>query len=178
MNRISSPARTLRTHPSKARLSLGLALLLVSLWPCGVSAQSEEAAKPLLEITRVSVSPQDPTAQTLCRLSVEIENKHQQIASQLEFRVEINGLALPVYSNQVFMYPIGPEATTEVKLYNFWSTETSRPFPDSGRLDIDVSLVAAQWMKISDEEGVEVWEPLGAVEGLPVGSSTTVKLSK
>lgn len=178
MNWISSPARRLQSHTPKARLSFALAILLVCLWPHDVSAQSEATAKPLLEITRVSVSPQDPTAETLCRLSVEIENKHLQIASQLEFRVEINGVELPVYSNQVFMYPIGPEATTEVKLYNFWSTETSRPFPDSGRLEIDVTLVAAQWMKIGDEEGVEVWEPLGAVEGLPVGSSTTVKLSQ
>ncbi|MEJ2084257.1 MAG: hypothetical protein P8Y44_01090 [Acidobacteriota bacterium] len=161
-----------------ARSFLCLAILLVSFWPGDASAQGDEAAKPLLEITSVSVSPQDPTAQTLCSLSVEIENRHQQIASQLEFHVEINGIELPVYSNQVFMYPIAPEAKTEVKLYNFWSTETSRPFPDSGRLEIEVSLVAAQWMKIDEEEGVEVWEPLGAVEGLPVGSSTSLKVTK
>ena len=162
----------------KARSTLGLAILLLSFWPCDVAAQSDEAVKPRLEMTSVSVEPKAPTEQTLCTLSVEIENRREQIASQLEFRVEINGVGLPVYSNQVFMYPVAPEATTEVKLYNFWSTETSRPFPDSGRLEITVSLVAAQWMKIGKEEDVEVWEPLGPVEALPVSSSTSVQLSK
>jgi hypothetical protein len=64
------------------------------------------------------------------------------------------------------------------KLYNFWSTETSRTMPKDGKLNIEVSLVGAQWMKIETEEEVEVWKPLGPVDHLPVAGNLTLEMAK
>jgi hypothetical protein len=39
-----------------------------------------------------------------------------------------------------------------------------------------VTLEEAQWVDVRMENGAEVWNPLGKVEGLPVSSSLTVTL--
>ena len=155
-----------------------MTLILLALITGIVSAQADDPSKSELVISSISVEPSEPTAETLCSLRVELDNRSDQIASQLEFRVKVNDTDLPVYGNQVFMYPVSAGESTEIKLYNFWSTETSRPLPKDGRLNIEVTLVSAQWIKIGVEDGVETWEPLASVPGLPVSSKTSVQLKK
>jgi hypothetical protein len=154
------------------------AVLVAQLVPAPVTGQDVATNAPALSIASITVSPQTPSADTLCRLTVTLSNKGDKAASQLGFRVVINGIELPVYSNQLFMYPVGPGATSEISLFNFWSTETSRPFPADGKLTVEVTLTEAQWTSIEDIDGVETWTPLGAVPGLPVSSSVTLAMSR
>lgn len=152
-----------------------LSLLLVAI---AVYAQEPEGeAPPMLSIEEIVVEPSKPAADTLCRLSVKIANQGEEIASQLGFQVKLNGQELVVYGNQLFMYPLAPGATSEVKLYNFWTTETSRSMPADGKLNVEVALTEARWMSIEDDdEGVEVWTPLGDVTGLPVSNRVTLEM--
>jgi hypothetical protein len=140
--------------------------------------QEEGQATPLLTVEKIAVEPANPGPDTLCKLQVTLRNAGKEIASQLDFRVSINGQELAVYRNQLFMFPVEPEKTAEIKLYNFWSTETSRTMPKDGKLNIEVSLVGAQWMKIETEEEVEVWKPLGPVDHLPVAGNLTLEMAK
>ena len=144
-------------------------------------APAQEAngeTEPQLAITAVQVEPVLPAVDTLCRLRVEIENTGDRSASQLGFTVTINGQKLPVYENHLFMLPLPPGAKREVPLYNFWSTETSRPKPPGGKLEIEVLLREARWFEISRAEETETWTPLGDVPGLPVTGSVTVPMAK
>jgi len=140
--------------------------------------QEEGQPGPLLTVEKITVEPASPGPDTLCKLRVTLRNAGKEIASQLDFRVSINGQELAVYRNQLFMFPIEPEQTAEIKLYNFWSTETSRAMPKDGKLKIEVSLVGAQWMKIETEEEVEIWKPLGPVDHLPVAGDLTLEMTK
>lgn len=142
-----------------------------------LTAQEEEASEPKVTLQSITVMPSDPAADTLCKLSVAIGNTGDRTVSQFGFSVRINDAELPVYANQLFMYPVEPGATLEIPLYNFWSTETFRPAPADGKLDLEVSLREAEWMQIEMEDDVEVWTPLGAVEGLPSTRTVTLKLS-
>ena len=143
-------------------------------------AQDEPPAEaPPLSIEEVIVEPGKPKADTLCRLRVQLKNDDEErIASQFAFAVEINGQQLPVYSNQLFMFPLQPAGTSELALYNFWSNETSRPVPADGKLVLKVTLREAQWMEIKDEDGVETWTPKGEVPGLPVSKSLTIQMDR
>ena len=147
----------------------------ISIGAPATAQEAEETAGLVLE--GLTVEPESPAADTLCRLRVTIRNEGSEVASQLGFTVRVNDTELPVYRNQLFMYPIGPGETVEVPLYNFWSTETSRPAPSDGKLRIEVTLDEAQWMEIEMEEEVEVWTPLGAVGGLPVETSRTLTMA-
>lgn len=164
-----------------------LPALLAFLALAGVSAlpaQEEAAATaaPLLALETVQVEApvpgEPPGPESLVRLTVAIANRGERIASALAFTVEVAGQELPVYRNQVFLKAIPPGGTTELRLYNFWTGETGRPAPADGKLTVVVTLEEASWMEVADEEGVEVWKPLGAVEGLPVTASTVVALKK
>ena len=124
------------------------------------------------------MEPTAPGADTLCKLQVTLQNNGTEVASQLDFKVTINGQELPVYRNQLFMYPVQPQQSAQIQLYNFWSTETSRPMPADGKLTVEVSLTAAQWMKIAMEDEVEVWEPLGPIDGLPSSQSVTLTMQR
>lgn len=152
-----------------------IALLTLSL-SIGRPALAQEA-RPLT-VEALIVEPATPGPDTLCKLKVRLANAGDRTVSQLDFNVKINGQDLPVYKNQLFMFPVSPGESAEIPLYNFWSTETSRPMPANGKLVIEVTLVAAQWMEIKDEEGVEVWRPLGPVEGLPASETQTLSMSK
>ena len=158
-------------------------LVLAAVVALGVSpaawAQAEEAATPPLSIDEIVVEPSKPAADTLVRLSVKLGNTGQQAASQLAFQVKLNGQDLGVYSNQLFMFAVEPGSDNELRLYNFWTTESSRSMPANGKLKIDITLTEARWMEIkTDEEGVEVWTPQGDVEGLPVSKSITLDMQK
>jgi len=141
-----------------------------------LGAQEQTDPSPQITIEAVTIEPSTPAADTLCKLQVTLKNHGSEIASQLDFKVKINDQMLPVYRNQLFMFPLKAGETSDLKLYNFWSTETSRPMPKDGKLTVEVSLVAAQWTKVSMEEDVEVWQPLGEVEGLPHTQSVTLKM--
>ncbi|MDH3402160.1 MAG: hypothetical protein OES32_00385 [Acidobacteriota bacterium] len=168
--------------PHRIAASLLLAVLASPATP-------QEAAPPsALALTAVEVEPSTPGPDTLCRLAVTIRNSGDEVASQLGFAVKLNGQDLTVYGNQLFMYAVPAGGELRIPLYNFWTTETSRPaMPADGKYRVDVSLNEAQWMDISTvtetvdragaqvEEDVEVWTPLGAVEGLPVAAGVTLE---
>ena len=167
--------RRSRLHPPL--LGLAVALLLAG----SVGGQEEKTAKePLLTVTGISVEPERPAADTLCRLRVRLTNAGDEIASRLGFAVSLNGQDLGVYGNQIFMQPIEPGTSEEVSLYNFWTTETSRAMPADGKLRVEVTLEEAVWTSVStetDEEGeIEVWTPIGPVEDLPSTSSITLEM--
>lgn len=170
------------------RTLLTAATLLCLLAPAAVGAQ--EAAPAKLAITQVTVEPQAIAADTLCKLRVTVRNDGDEIASQLGFDVRLNGQSLTVYDNQLFMYAVPAGGELEIPLYNFWSTETSRPeMPGNGKYVVEVDLREAQWMDISMEkemverageqveEEVEVWTPLGAIEALPVSGSASLTVA-
>lgn len=136
------------------------------------------ATPPGVTVEEILVEPAKPAADTLCRLAVRLTNHGDAIASQLAFKVTINGQDIPVYGNHLWMMPLPPGTSTEMSLYNFWSTETSRPMPKNGKLDIVVSLLEAQEMKIEDVDGVETWTPLGAVAGLPSSASLSIEMNR
>ena len=162
--------------------AIGLALVFVLA--AAVPAQETEAPPtPKLAITAITVEPAKPGPDTLCRLRVKVKNDGEEVASQLGFDVKLNGQSLTVYDNQLFMFPVPAKGEDEIQLYNFWTTETSRPtMPAGGKYEVEVVLREAQWMSITmeEEEGeeVETWKPLGAIEGLPVSSSVTLETSK
>jgi hypothetical protein len=178
---MTRPKTQIRQSPEQietARAALAVTLAALALITGIAAAQTDSQSEPELVISSVTVEPSEPTAETLCSLRVELDNRSEQIASQLEFKVKINDTELPVYGNQVFMVPASASGSTEVKLYNFWSTETSRPMPKDGRLNVEVTLVAARWMKIGVEDGVETWEPLESVPGLPASNKISVELKE
>jgi hypothetical protein len=167
--------------------ALALWLALAALFGSSAQTPAQEpapepaapgAATEPLVIEAVTVEPADPAADTLCRLKVKLRNAGTQTASQLGFTVKVNGQELATYRNQLFMFPVDAGATIELKLYNFWSTETSRPAPADGKLTIEVILNEARWMTIGMEGEVEVWTPGEAVPGLPVTQSVTLAMKR
>ena len=159
-----------------------LACLL--LFATTAAAQDPPAATPPpparspLAVEVVTIDPAAPGPATLCRLRVKVRNGGARTASRLAFTVAINGQALPVYANQLYLQHLPPGQVTEVPLYNFWTTESGRAAAPDGKLTITVSLAEASWVEVEDDEGVEVSRPLGAVSGLPVSKSLTVVLKK
>jgi hypothetical protein len=172
------------TRPSPLRFrraaTLASAALLLALAATSATAAPKEGVpKAPLSIVKVTVTPPDAAADTLCKLSVDLANGGDRIASQLAFTVKVNGRELPVYKNQLFMQRLDPGKTTTLKLYNFWTSETSRPAAADGKYEVEVSLVAAKWYQIGDDKGTEVWTPLDPVPVLPVSAKATVgKASK
>lgn len=163
---------------------VALSLALLGALPGAAGAQTP-AAPPAPTVTvegvRVEPSGAEPrplAADTLCRLTVTLRNTGTEKASALGFRVRVNGQDLPVYANHLFYYLVEPGKTADLRLYNFWTTETSRPFPKDAKLAVEVALTESQWMRVAMEEGVEVWTPLGAVAGLPSAKAVTLDLQK
>ena len=160
----------------RAALPAFACLLLAAAAP----AQEESRPAPPVTIEKITVEPDTPGADTLCRLRVRIANTGEHVASRFGFAVSLNGQDLGVYGNQIFMFPVGPGASEEISLYNFWTTETSRGMPADGKLRVEVALREAVWTKMStetDEEGeIEVWAPIGPVENLPAKAEITVQM--
>jgi hypothetical protein len=155
------------------------ALLLVLLLLVALAAVAQESKPaPGLTLESVKVDPASPGPDTLCKLSVTVKNAGAKTASALGFRVKVDGKELAVYKNELFFRPVAAGGTTEIKLHNFWSSETGRPFPTGGRMTVEVTLAEARWMDVKTENGAEVWTPVGAVEGLPVSKSVTLTLGK
>jgi hypothetical protein len=162
-----------------SRPALAALLILASMAVLTLRLTAQEAAAtPQVTLESIRVDPPAPAADTLCKLTVGIRNAGDRTVSQFGFSVRINDAELPVYVNQLFMYPIEPGASLEIPLYNFWSTETSRPVPANGKLELVVTLREAEWMRIEMEDDVEVWTPLGTVEHLPSTRSVTLEMPK
>lgn len=153
-------------------------LLLLLLLPAVLLTSGAKADDPGLTLEAVKVDPASPGPDTLCRLSVTLRNSGPKTASALGFRVKVDGRELPVYRNELFFRPVAAGATAEVRLHNFWSNETGRPFPANGRMTVEVTLAEAQWMDVKTENGAEVWTAAGPVAGLPVSKSVTLNLKK
>jgi hypothetical protein len=153
-------------------------LLLILLLPVLAGAKAADPTLTLLTLDTVKVDPASPGPDTLCRLSVTLRNAGPKTVSALAFRVKVDGHELPVYRNELFFRPVAAAATAEVRLHNFWSNETGRPFPANGRMTVEVTLAEAQWMDVKTENGAEVWTAAGPVAGLPVSKSVTLTLKK
>lgn len=139
-----------------------------------------EAPKPLLTLESVEVRAPEGSKlgpESLARLTVKLANSGEKIASSLVFEVTVAGHELPVYRNQVFLKAVPAGETVELPLYNFWTSETGRPAPTGGKLEVEVTLREARWTELSEEDGVDVWTPVGEVEGLPSSASVVVALT-
>jgi hypothetical protein len=154
-----------------------IVILLLLLVAAAALAQ-ESKPVPGLTLEAVKVDPASPGPDTLCKLSVTVKNAGAKTASALGFRVKVDGKELAVYGKELFFHPVPAGATAEIKLHNFWSSETGRPFPTGGRMTVEVTLTEARWMDVKTENGAEVWTPVGAVGGLPASKSVTLTLAK
>jgi hypothetical protein len=162
-----------------------LALLLFAIRPGiavsqGVQGAPASPKAPIapVSVVAVEIRPASPGPDSLCQLRVKVRNGGTRKASSLVFAVRIDGQPLAVYKRQVYLQVIDPGATAEVRLFNFWTTETGRPLPKDGQLRVEVALAEARWVEVKSEGGAEVVTPLGTIEGLAGASpaSLTVPL--
>jgi hypothetical protein len=156
------------------RSRAGALLVLLLLFLIGVSGAAERPADaaPPLTLESLRIDPATPGVDTLCHLAVTVRNAGTRRVSALVFRVRVGGKELPVYGKEVFLPVIEPGATAEVRLHNFWTTETGRPAPANGRLDVEVALVEARWLDVQTRDGAEVRVLGDPVAGLPSPRST------
>jgi hypothetical protein len=148
-------------------------LLLAGVPPRAASPETKADKKALLSVESIGVTPPSPGADTLCKLRVVLKNHGEQPASAFGFQVKINGQALPVYEKQRYLDPIEPGQTKEIALFNFWSSETDRPFPKDGSVSVEVALTEARWVAKRMEGDVPVWTMKDLIPGLP--TALTVK---
>jgi hypothetical protein len=166
--------------PSRLRhaLPFALALSLPALFvPLALPGEDKPAA-PALSLEAIQVEPAAPGPDTLCHLTVTLKNAGNRPASALEFTVKVNGVTLSAYRDRLFLEAVEPGATRQLRLFNFWTTETGRPAPPDGKLAVEVSLTAASWMKRETKNGATVWTPDGAVERLPSSKGITLAMAK
>ena len=142
------------------------------------AALPAEAPSPPLTLEAIKIEPASPRPDTLCHLAVTLKNAGAQRASSLEFVVKVNGQELPNYRKRLFLTPVEPGATRDLRLLNFWSTETGRPAPATGKLTVEVTLGRASWVQKASRDGAEVWTPLGEVPGLPVSRSVVLTMGR
>ena len=156
-----------------SRSAAGAAWSLVLLIAAAAAAAAVVAAEdePDVVLAGIEVAPAAPGPETLCKLTATIENTGGRAVYSFGFDVEVNGHSLPVYEKQLFLQVIEAGQSEEVALYNFWTSETGRPAPENGKLEVLVRLREARWVDVSeaeeDGETVEVWTPAGDVPGLP-----------
>lgn len=153
--------------------SVLLAALLLS-----PAFNQEKPAPPPVTIEAVKVEPAAPGPETLCRLSVSVRNSGERTASAFEIAVKLNGQEIAASKSRLYLQPVEPGKTAEIRLPNFWSTEAGRPAPRDGRLAVEVVLQGASWMEKAANGDAEVWTPLGPVPGLPTSKTLTLTLAK
>jgi hypothetical protein len=154
-----------------------LALAVLALPPLALAGEDKPAA-PSLSLESIQIEPASPGPDTLCHLTVTLKNQGDRPASGLEFTVKVGGAALPAYRDRLFLEAVEPGASRQVRLFNFWSTETGRAAPADRKLAVEVSLTAASWMKREIKNGATVWTPAGAVAGLPSSKTVTLGMAK
>jgi hypothetical protein len=146
------------------------------------AASAQESPPPPLAIVAVEVTPEDPGADTLCQLRVRVENRGERPVYALRFEVRLDGRSLPAYDQQLYYQQLPAGEVSEVRLFNFWTTETGRPAPADGKLRVEVVLGEASWLTVTQEQDpgseqpVEVWTRAGAVGGLPVSRTVELEL--
>jgi hypothetical protein len=147
---------------------VALGLLLASP---AVAQKEAPAAAPRLEIEGITVEPESPAADTLCRLRVRLSNKGDQIASRLGFSrfVCVGGMLDPLRldGGAGLCFQESP-------------LDERADRGGGGKLRVEVTLKEAVWTQVAmetDEEGeIEVWTPIGAVENLPSSASITLQM--
>lgn len=151
-------------RPSSCRFVTVATLLLAF---ASVQGEQRDADRPppfsersLLKIVAVDVQPANPGPDTLCRLRVRLHNSAKQPASDLSFRVTINGQRLASYVNHVFRTTLEPDKDTDLPLYNFWSSEAGRAYPGDGRLALEVRVIEARWLDPQTKNLTSPVEPL------------------
>lgn len=159
-------------------LILALAGIIAVAAPSVGQEAAADSPAPEVTIESITITPDKPAADTLCKMSIRLKNHGQSIASKLGVTVSINGTQVPVYANHLWMFPLPAGEAADLSLYNFWSTETSRPMPKDGKLTVEVTLNEAERYSIEMAAGVETWTPLGAAEGLPSSASVTLEMTR
>jgi len=162
--------------PSQRRRILALCAAGCALATAALLAKDRPAESPLT-LESIKITPAAPAADTLCHLSVTVRNAGTLPIGALQLEVAIDGHTLPAYRDRLLLIPIEPGAARELRLYNFWSTEPSRPAPSSGKLTVDVKLTAASWMRRESKDGATVWTPAGSVPGLPAKKTIALTLA-
>ncbi len=161
--------------PRRTWIPLVCTWFLAVLAPAGGWAQQPEVV-----LESIAITPAEPGRETLCRLDARVRNNGERAVYRFGFEVELNGKPLPAYKQQIFLQVIEAGASDVVSLYNFWTSETGRPAPLDGRLEVLVRLREAHWVDVSeiqeDGETIEVWTPFGEVAGLPQAVARTLKL--
>lgn len=139
----------------------------------------KEESGPLLTLEEVKIEPSAPGVDTLCQLRVKLKSSAGKTATAFDFGVSIGGSPLEVYERQLFLDAVEGGESREIRLYNFWTTETGRPAPADGKLRLAVTLREAQWVEITTEDdGTEVWTLGEKIPGLPVSKELVVELKK
>ena len=199
----SDPATTVRRRtvsqgvapgrPVAAAFSWLLPLLLIApsagsaaQVAAGAQAEGEQSSGPLA-VLAIEVEPARVAADTLCSLTVRLENRGERPIYALAFEVLVGGAALPVYRDQLFLQRI-PSGETSVELFNFWSSETGRPLPAGEHLEIEVAVLSALFLDEATgrEPGTdggdggegEAWRPGGAVPELPTRATPRAPLER
>ena len=162
-------------QPRVSRLLLPATFVALVLGSA-LAASTQETKKTVLVLENVKVEPASPGEDTLCRLSVTLRNTGERQASAMEFAVKVNGREVRAYKNRLFLQPIAPGATREIRLLNFWSNESGRPLPPDGKLAVEVTLARASWMGKEAKDGADVWTPLGLADGLPFTHSLSLNM--
>jgi hypothetical protein len=117
------------------------------------------------------VQPANPGPDTLCKLRVRLRNSGKESASDLSFQVTVNGKLLGNFINHTFRSTLNSGKDTDVSLFNFWSSEYSRQYPDDGRLVIEVRLIGARWVDARSKNAETL---AGPVHPLPAPFSVTL----
>ena len=192
---MASPRQPRRREPGGTPLAPALLAALVAWFvpfvpsvPLAAAVAAPEAVRqtaaapspPPLALAGISVTPPDPAVDTLCELRVKIRNDGRRAASRFAFDVRVNEVPLAVYKHLLYFQTVPAGATVELRLYNFWSTETSRPAPAEGQLRVRVGLVGARWVDVvKDQKGTETSTPAGPpVAGLPSESSLVIPMKR
>jgi hypothetical protein len=152
------------------------AIFIALVLGSALAASAQGAKKQALVLENVKVEPASPGEDTLCRLSVTLRNTGERQASAMEFAVKVNGREVRAYKNRLFLQPIAPGATREIRLLSFWSNESGRPLPADGKLAVEVTLARASWMGKEAKNGADVWTPLGLTDGLPLTQSLSLSM--
>jgi hypothetical protein len=155
-----------------------LTSVLTAVAPLLQAALPAASATPL-HLEAIAVQPSEPGPDTLCELRLKIQNRGTLPASRFAWSVRVNGVELPVYRRLRYFQAVPPQATTELRLYNFWSTESSRPMPPDAKLKVEVQLTHAEWVRIErDGKGTETWTPAGDIQTLPAALSVTLPMTR
>jgi hypothetical protein len=124
------------------RLGVTLTAVALSVTVTGGQAPPSAPGTPRVRIVAVDVQPAISAPDVLARLKVRLRNDGTESASFLAFEVTVNGHRLAPYINHSFLNVLEPGKETEVPLYNFWTSESSRPFPSDGRIVVEVRLTS------------------------------------